>query len=144
MVAGRARGVLGTRGSRAHGHTRLAGELAGLVVAAVIVCLALDADTGDQRVTLQSHGADATCLVEVDAAFGAAAARLVSCCARVQAVFVDTRLVQRTVIVNAAFSCKKNNNSAEHATFVKKYFYGSKPSVRGEVGYRDTPAMKYK
>lgn len=143
MVAGRARGVLGTRGSRAHGHTRLAGELAGLVVAAVIVCLALDADTGDQRVTLQSHGADATCLVEVDAAFGAAAARLVSCCARVQAVFVDTRLVQRTVIVNAAFSCKKiiiNNN----ATFVKKYFYGSKPSVRGEVGYRDTPAMKYK
>ena len=143
MVAGRARGVLGTRGSRAHGHTRLAGELAGLVVAAVIVCLALDADTGDQRVTLQSHGADATCLVEVDAAFGAAAARLVSCCARVQAVFVDTRLVQRTVIVNAAFSCKKiiiNNN----ATFVKKYFYGSKPSVRGEVGYKDTPAMKYK
>ena len=90
----------------AHSHTLLRDEVAGLVVPTIIVDLTFNVHAGNERVTLESQGADAAGLVVLHAAFGATAAGLRRGQARVQAVLVEALLVQRAVVVYSALSWK--------------------------------------
>ena len=101
MADAGARGVLGTRVRLTHGLTRLAGEVTGLVLATILVCPALHIDTGHQGVALEAGGAHALGRVELNNTLSSAAAGSVRVEARVEAVLIDTGLVDRTVIVSA-------------------------------------------
>ena len=76
-------------------------EVAGLVRPTVVVSSALDCNAGDQRVALQSGAAHTAGRMELHSALGAAAAGALGRGAGVQAVLVDTGLVQRTVVISA-------------------------------------------
>jgi hypothetical protein len=97
MPARRADRALRARCRLADRTAGLAQEVAGLVVATVVVHLALHADAGHQRVALQAHRAHAARSVEIHTAFRAAAARGRGGQAGVDTVLLDASLVQRTV-----------------------------------------------
>ncbi len=75
MPASRAHRTLRARRRFADRTAGLAQEVAGLVVATVVVHLAFHADARHQRVALQAHWAHAARRMEIHAAFRAAAAR---------------------------------------------------------------------
>ena len=81
--------------------TGLAGEVAGLVVAAVGVGATLNIDTCNERVALQPGGTDAPRLVGLGQALCSSATRPVGVQARVHTVFVNASLVRRAVIVHS-------------------------------------------
>ena len=101
MVDAEARGVLSTRVLATHGLTRLTDELAGLVLATVVVNSALDIDAGHQGVALQSCAAHTLGRVELYNALSSATTRPVRVEAGVETVLIDAGLVDRTVIVSA-------------------------------------------
>ena len=101
MVDASTRGVLGTRVRPTHGLTRLAGEVTLLVLATVLVCPALNIDTGHQGVTLETSRAHTLGRVELNNALSSSATRPVRVEAGVEAVLIDAGLVDRTVVVSA-------------------------------------------
>ena len=101
MPASRAHRALRARRGFTNRTAGLAQEVAGLVVATVVVHLALHADAGHQRVALQAHRAHAARRVEIHAAFRAASARGRGGQAGVDTVLLDAGLVKRTVGVGA-------------------------------------------
>lgn len=95
------RGILRTRVWAAHCLTRLTGEVTLLILTTILICSALHIDTGHQRVTLETSGADTLGRVELSNALSSSAAGTVRVEARVEAVLIDAGLVDWTVIVSA-------------------------------------------
>ena len=104
MVSANTRGVRCTRALCTHRHTLLAQYLAFVVVPTVGVNVTFNANARHQRVALQARRADAARLVVFDATFSAAAARLGSGRAWVDAVLLLAGFVERTIIINTTFS----------------------------------------
>ena len=75
MATCRAHRTLGTRGRLAHRPTGLTEEIAGLVVATIIINAAFHVHTGHQRAALQAGRADTARRVKLYAAFGAPSTR---------------------------------------------------------------------
>ena len=66
----------------------------------IIVCAALHVDACNERVALETDSADASRLVVFHQTLCTSAARSFSVQARIQAILVDTGLVQRAVVVD--------------------------------------------
>ena len=95
------RGILGTRVWSTNCLTRLTGEVTLLILTTILICPALHIDTGHQRVTLETSGADTLGRVELYNALSSSATGTVRVKARVEAVFIDAGLVDWAVIVSA-------------------------------------------
>ena len=95
--AGRA---LSTGVRATHRSTCLAGEVAPLVLPAVVVSAALDVDACNEWVALKAGGTDAPSLVGLHPTLGPPATWTVRVEAGVEAVLVETSLVERAVIVD--------------------------------------------
>ena len=82
--------------------TCLAGVVASMIRWTIIVCAALHIDTCNQRVALKTHSTDASRLVVFHQTLCTSATRSFGVQARIQAILVDTGLVQWAVIVHPA------------------------------------------
>ena len=83
-----------------HWSTRLAGVVAPLVLPAVVVSAALDVDACNEWVALEAGGTDAPSLVGLHPTLGPPATWTVCVQAGVEAVLVDTGLVEGAVVVD--------------------------------------------
>jgi hypothetical protein len=102
MATGRAHGALGTRAWLAHRAAGLTQEVAGLVVATIVINPALHAHARHQRAALQTRRAHAAGGMEFHAAFSTSSTWRRRRQAGVDAILRHTGLVQRTVVVGAA------------------------------------------
>ena len=80
--------------------TCLAGVVASMIRWTIIVCAALHIDACNQWVALKTHSTDASCLVVFHLTLCTSAARSFGVQARIQAILVDTGLVQWAVVVD--------------------------------------------
>ena len=79
----------------------LAGEVASLICWTIIVCPALHVDTCNQWVALETDGTDASCLVVLSQTLRTSTTWSLGVQARIDAVFVDTGLVQWAIVVDS-------------------------------------------
>jgi len=79
----------------------LAGVVASLIRWTIIVCAALHIDACNQRVALQTDSTDASRLVVFHQTLCTSATRSIGVQARIQAILVDTGLVQWAIVVDS-------------------------------------------
>lgn len=107
MVPANARSSRSTRLIVTNGSTHPIQSVASLVICAVFVVLAQTGHARNQRVTLGTRRTDAVGTVSLGETFGSPATLCRAVRARVQTLFVVTRLVVRAIVVALTFRCKE-------------------------------------